>query len=421
MKSGKILTAIDIGTTKICVIIAILNSENELEIKGIGNSKSEGLVNGLVVDIITASKSIYDAIKEAEEMAGFKAKNIYVGIAGDHIKSQNTLGRISVATGHEPSEITHQHITDVLNDAQNNVKIQPGNDRLDIIHVIPQYYEIDGQKGIMNPLKMTGVNLSARVHIVMADINTMKNIKKCIEESNYKVEEIFLEPIASSFAVLNQVERDLGSILIDIGGGTTDIAVFFKGSIRFSTVLALGGTNITQDIAIGLQTSPKNAEAIKINHGDAIAATIPEDKKIEIEGIGGRESKQRSLRYISEIIEARMREILENSYSILNENHNLKMITAGLTITGGAALLANSDKLASEIFNMDTKIGYPDLTNLSGPTDRLKSPKFATVVGILYHVHQIILGKENRISQLKRKDPITNFFQKIVNILKDYF
>ena len=194
MKSGKILTAIDIGTTKICVIIAVLDSENELEIKGIGNSKSEGLVNGLVVDIITASKSIFDAIKEAEEMAGFKAKNIYVGIAGDHIKSQNTLGRISVATGHEPSEITHQHIIDVLNDAQNNVKIQPGNDRLDFIHVIPQYYEIDGQKGIMNPLKMTGVNLSAYVHVVMADINTMKNIKKCIEESNYKVEEIFLEP-----------------------------------------------------------------------------------------------------------------------------------------------------------------------------------------------------------------------------------
>ncbi|MCD4818240.1 MAG: cell division protein FtsA [Candidatus Cloacimonetes bacterium] len=420
MKSNQVITAIDIGTTKICVIIAVTTPENTLEVKGIGTTKSEGLSNGIVIDIVKASKSISDAIDEAEIMADRTAKNIFVGIAGEHVKSQNTLGRISLTSASEPCEITQDHIDNVINNAKNNIKIQQGNERLDIIHAIPQYYDIDGQTGIMNPLNMSGFNLSAYVHIVMADINTIRNITKCVELCNYKVRDIFLEPIASSFAVLNEVEKKLGAIIIDIGGGTTDIAVFYKDSIRFSGVLPMGGTNVTQDLSIGLHAAPQNAEEIKITVGNCIASTIPQDKLIEVEGIAGRESKQKKLRYISEIIEARMREILEGTYQMLNDHHNLKMITAGLTLTGGASLLKNCEFLAEEIYNMSTKIGYPYLDRLSGPTERLANPKFATSVGILYHAHSLISDRNDLISPVKYKDPFISIFKRLIANFKEY-
>ncbi len=420
MKSGQIITAIDIGTTKICVIIATFNEENKLEVKGIGTSRSDGLVNGVVVDITKASQSIKDAIVESENMAGFKARNLYVGIAGNHIKSQNTIGRISLTTGADPCEITQEHVENVITNSRNNVKIQQGNERLEIIHAIHQYYKIDDQEGILNPVSMSGFNLSAHVHIVMADINTLRNVKKCIEMAGYKVIDIYLEPIASSNAVLNEVEKELGSILIDIGGGTTDIAVFFKNSIRFSFVLPLGGTDITNDLAIGLHTSPQNAENLKINQGNSLASQIPEDALIDIEGIGGRESKQKKLRYVNEIVEARMREIFEGAYKILNEQYDLKMITAGLTMTGGASLLKNSDVLAEEIFNMSTKIGYPNLTDLAGPTERLENPKYATSVGILYYAFNELVNKESKIQSIKIGNSFTKFINKIKEIFKEY-
>ena len=421
MKKGQIITALDIGTTKICVIIADINEENKLEVRGIGTNKSNGLINGVVNDISKASQAIAGAIREAEEMAGIKAKNIFVGIAGEHMKSQNTLGRISLTTGSEPCEITQEHVDNVITNSKNNVKIQQGNERLEIIHAIPQYYDIDGQDGIMNPVNMSGFNLSAYVHIVMADINAIRNINKCVEIAGYKIEDIILEPIASSFAVLNEVEKTLGSILIDIGGGTTDIAVFFKDSIRFSGVIPLGGTNITQDLSIGLPASPNVAEEIKVKYGNVLSGEESGEKILEIEGIAGREPTRRSMKYISEIIEARMREILEKAYEILNENTELKMITAGLTLTGGASLLKNTDVLAEEIFNKSTKIGYPDLSQLSGPTDRLENPKFATSVGILYKAFQVISEGQEKIQQFKSRDPFMNFLKKIIDGIKDYF
>jgi cell division protein FtsA len=421
MKSGQTITAIDFGTTKICVIIAITTAENTLEIKGIGTSRSEGLCNGIVIDITKAAESLTKAIEEAETMAEKTAKNIYIGIAGEHVKSQNTLGRISLTSANVPCEITREHITNVINNARNNVKIQQGNERLDIIHSIPQYYDIDGQDGIVNPLNMSGFNLSAYVHVVMADINTIRNINRCIELCGYKVNDIFLEPIASSYAVLNEVEKKLGAIIIDIGGGTTDIAVFFKDSIRFSAVIPMGGMNVTDDLSIGLHTSPQNAEEIKIEVGNTIPSTIPQDKLIEIEGIAGRDAKQKKLRYISEIIEARMREILESAYQLLNEHYNLRMITAGLTLTGGASLLKNCEFLAEEIFNMSTKIGYPDLSRLTGPTERLKNPKYATSVGILYHAVHLLSDHTERPHMSHHKGGMSEWFRKIIAFFKDNF
>jgi cell division protein FtsA len=420
MKSGHIITAIDIGTTKICAIIAETDESGSLEIIGIGTGKSEGLSNGIVTDIMKAAKSVNDAIGEAEQMAETKAVNIYIGLAGEHMKSQNTIGRISLSAGSKPCEITKEHVHDVIANSKNNVKIQQGNEKLDIIHAIPQFYEIDGQQGITNPINMSGFNLTAYVHIVMADINTIQNIKKCVEISGYKIEDIVLEPIASSLAVLNDVEEELGSILIDIGGGTTDIAVFYKKSIQFSAVLPLGGTNITQDLSVGLLTSPDSAEKLKIINGNAISSDSKEAEEIVVEGISGRESTRTKLSFISEIIEARMREILEGAYRILHDEHNLKLITAGLTITGGASLLKNCDKLAQEIFNMSTKIGYPDLTKLKGPKERLENPKYATAVGILYYAFELYNESDSKIRNMLRKDPISGFFKKILNSFKDY-
>ncbi len=420
MKSGFTITAIDIGTTKICVLIAQINEDNSLEVKGIGTSPSKGLKNGIVIDIMKAADSIKSAIGEAEAQSNLKAKNIYVGIAGEHIKSQNTLGRISLTSGSQSCEITQEHIDDAITNSKNNVKLQQGNERLEIIHAIPQYYQIDDQKGIMNPLNMSGFNLSVYVHIVMADGNSLRNIAKCVELAGYKTQEIFLEPIASSKSVLNEVERDLGSIIIDIGGGTTDIAVFFKDSIRFSAVIPLGGTNITQDIAIGMHTSPKDAEDIKINQGSSLAKLVPKDEMVDIDGIAGRIGKKRKLRYISEIIEARMREIFENSYKLLSEKYDLSCITAGLTLTGGASLLSGTEKLAEEIFNMSTKIGYPFLERLSGATEQLDNPKYSTVVGILLQSYDALQEKDDKILKYKYSDPIMNFFKKIADFFKDF-
>ncbi|MCF7859037.1 MAG: cell division protein FtsA [Candidatus Cloacimonetes bacterium] len=423
MKVGQVITAIDIGTTKISVIIAEINVDNKLEVKGIGNSKSNGMVNGIVVDIMKASKSMQDAISEAEEMAGsgFKAKNIYVGIAGEHIKSQNTIGRISLTSGAQPCDIDQQHVENVISNSRNNVKIQQGNERLEIIHAIPQYFKIDDQDGIMNPVNMSGFNLSAHVHIVMADINALRNINKCVELAGYKVLESYLEPIASSHAVLDDVEKELGSIIIDIGGGTTDIAIFYKDSIRFSAVLPIGGKNITHDISVGLHTSPQNAEKLKLELGNSISDNIPIDKVIEIEGIGGRETQKKKLKYMTEIIEARMREIFEGAYKLLSEHHDLELITAGLVLTGGASLLKNSNTLADQIFNMPTKIGYPYLSNLAGPTERLENPKYATTVGILYYVFDELKEQDEKISNIKIRNSFTNFWQKVKEFFQDYF
>lgn len=411
MKSGQIFTAIDIGTTKICTIIAVINEEDKLEVKGIGKSRTRGMENGRVIDMQLATISIKDAINAAEEKAERKAKNIYVGIAGEHIRSFNALGRISIAD--EGAEITPEHVSMVIKDAKTNIKRKPGGNKLEIIHAIPQYFDVDGQKGIMNPINMNGYNLSAFVHVVMADIHSMENIKKCVEMNHYKVKEIFLEPIASAYAVLNEVEKKLGSILIDIGGGTTDIAVFYKGSIRFSAVLPLGGEKITQDLSIGLKTSPQIAEQIKIEYGNALVANKNSKEQIEIEGIGGRPNRKKSLYYISSIIEARMREIFEQAYNLLNDNNNLSLISAGLTISGGASQLKNCAILAEKVFNQSTKIGYPDLSRLAGPTESLNSPMYATTVGILYHAYDQKKNARSQINQSRQNDSFLNFFKRI--------
>ncbi len=388
-----IITALDIGTTKICAIIAVFNEDNKLEIKGIGTTDSNGLEKGIVKDINATAESIKKALKQAEEASELPAENIYAGIAGEHIKSKNAIGRISVtgANGNEPGEITQTHIDQVINDAKNSIKIMPGNENLEIIHGIPQFFDIDNQDGITNPLNMNGFQLTAHVHIVLADVAAMRNILKCIEVAGYHTANIILEPLASSKAVLNEDEKKLGVLLIDIGGGTSDIVLYYKGSIRFSQVKPIGGDSITSDLAIGLRTTHKYAENIKIQLGNALPESIEEDEEFTVDGIGGRPPTNNKIKTVANIIEPRMREILELCYKTAISNFsNLEILTAGVVLTGGASLLRNVTFLTSEIFNMPVKVGYPDVSKLNGATSRLENPKYATSVGLLYYALEMI-------------------------------
>ncbi len=421
MKVGYVITALDIGTSKICAIIAKVTKDRFMEIKGIGIGPSVGLENGQVKNMEGLSNAIESVLEQAETMAEIPAKNIFVGISGEHVKSQNSVGQIAISTNNTPVEITKEDIENVKTNAKNNVQLKNQDRQHVIIHAIPQYFEVDGRSGIINPINMSAFNLKAYFHVVMADKISVENIKKCVYMAGYSVEQIVLEPLASSYVVLNSVEKKLGSILLDIGGGTTDIAVFSKDSIVYTGVLQLGGSNITADLTVGLRTSPQEAEHIKISSGNTIANTIPHEKLIEIKGIGGREPRQKKLRYVGEIIEARMREILDAAYTVVNENVNLNEITAGLTITGGTSLLKNIEFLAEEVFNMSTKIGYPDTEKLKGSIDNLNHPKYATSIGILYYVYNLLKDKELVDKKYTSNKSIVGFFNKIIKMIKDFF
>ncbi len=429
MKNGQIITALDIGTTKICTIIASLGENNKLEVKGIGITESHGLEKGIVRDITRASSSIRASIMQAEEDAGVAAENIYAGIAGEHIKSQNSLGKISLNTNTnraEPIEISDKHVEQVIHEAKNAIQMQRDNQNLEIIHGIPQFFDIDDQSGILNPIAMSGFQLTAHVHVVMANISALKNIRKCIDLAGFKANEIVLEPIASAKAVLNKDEFDLGCILIDIGGGTTDIAVFYKDSIRFTNIKPVGGKSVTHDIAIGLRTPLDFAEKIKINSGNALASKVSEEETIHIEGIGGRDASEKKLKFISEIIEYRLRETLEIAYKTVIHSYHKDLMTAGVILTGGASLLKNIDGLAAEIFNLPVKIGYPNLKALNSQVPQLNNPKFATAVGLLYYGQEELPVHEKggrRRKTKKDKNVSGQFvqaFRKIIDNITEY-
>ncbi len=421
MRTGQIITALDIGTEKICAIIAKITKDRFLEIKGIGIGPSNGLENGMVKNMPELSKNVEAVLEQAETMAEIPAKNIWLSISGDHIVSQNSIGQISISSTNTPAEITEKHIENVKMNAMNNVQLQIKDRKKQIIHAIPQKFEIDGRVGIINPLGMMGFNLKANVHVIMADKTPIDDLTKCVTLAGYNIEEVILAPIASSYAVLNNVEKKLGSILLDIGGGTTDIAVYSKESLVYTAVLPYAGSNITNDLTIGLKTTPDEAEHIKTVAGNAIANTIPQEKLIEIKGIGGREPRQKKRRYVGEIIEARMREILDLAYNNIINNVDMNKITAGLTITGGTSLLKNIEPLSEEIFNMSTKIGYPNMQKLKGATDNLDYPTFATGIGILYYVFEMLQENELKFDKTISKKGIIGFLNKIIKFFTEIF
>ena len=379
---------LDIGTTKISCIVADQNGGTELRVVGVGNAPSEGLRRGVVVDLEKTVASIQRAVDEAERMAGIPIKGVSAGIAGDHIRSINSRGVIAVSR--KDNEIGPADVERVVEAAK---AIAIPMDR-EIIHVIPQEFIVDDQDGIQDPIGMSGVRLEAEVHIITGAVTSAKNICRSIQRAGLKVHDLVLEPLASSHAVLGPDERDLGVVLLDLGGGTTDVAVFFEGSIRHTAIIPFGGANVTNDIAIGLRTPIDKAEAIKIQHGCALAALVPATQMVTVNGVGGRSDRQISRHVLASMIEPRMEEIFALANKEVKKNHFAELLGGGVVLTGGTSLMAGVVELAEQVFEMPVRLGLPQ--GVSGLSANVCDPRCSTGVGLVLHAAQGDAGEEVR-------------------------
>lgn len=404
MAKNDLIVGLDIGTTKICVVVGSL-TPNGVDIVGIGASPSNGLRKGVVVNIEQTVQSIKKALEEAELMAGCEIRSVYAGIAGGHIKGFNSHGVIAVKGG----EVSARDMERAI-DAAKAVAIPMDRE---VIHILPQEYIVDEQRGIVDPLGMAGVRLEVKVHIVTGAVTSAQNIVRSCHRSGLDVSDIVLESLASSKAVLTEEEREIGVVLIDMGGGTTDIAVFNNDSIKYTGVLALGGTNLTNDIAFGLRTPMLAAEKIKIKHGCALAEMVREDEPIEVPSVGGREPRRLSRRLLAEICEPRMEEILSLVDRDLVQSGYKNLIGAGAVLTGGTALLEGVPELAEEIFGMPTRVGLP--SNVGGLKDVVAGPAFATATGLLLY------GAEKEGAEHKFRIRDGNVFNRILSRMRKWF
>jgi len=376
--SDNIIVSIDIGTTKICVLVAKQNARGEIEIIGIGKSPSHGLRKGVVVDIAKTVDSIKEAVKEAEFVSGHIIENVAVGVSGSHIQSFNSHGAVPIKKG----EVREYDVTNVIAAA----KAIPIPEGQQVLHVLPQYFSIDSQERIHNPRGMHGIRLEAQVHIITGSIASVQNIIKCCELSGVKVTDIVLEQLASADAVLSEDERELGVGVLDIGGGTSDFAIYQRAGIRHTMVLPIAGNHFTNDLAIGLQTTLSDAERIKQNYGIAVAGMLGEfeNYEIEIEMVQGNLKHSIQRASLVNIIKPRAHELL----SIVNEEvrkYNLRPImTTGLVLTGGGSLLKGMRELAQDIFKMPVRIGVPKTNNIL--PESLNNPMYATGYGLLLHI-----------------------------------
>lgn len=373
-KRENIVAGLDIGTTKVCAIVGEITDAG-IDIIGFGSAPSRGLRKGVVINISATVESIRQAIEEAELMAGCEVSTVYAGIAGGHIRGFNSHGIVAVKDG----EISQADISRVI-DAAKAVAIPLDRE---IIHVLPQQYIIDDQDGISEPLGMSGVRLEARVHIVTAAVTSAQNIIKCCNRTGLHVSAIVLEQLASAAAVLTQDEKDLGVCLIDIGGGTTDIAIFNEGAVVHTAVLPLGGNHLTNDIAVGIRTPQDEAEKIKKKYGAALATEVDRDEMIEVPSVGGRKPRVLSRQILCEIIEPRVEEIFQLVHEEIQNTGYGDLLASGVVLTGGASLLSNITPIAEEVLGLPVRLGAP--RGIGGLVDVVRSPMFATGVGLVVH------------------------------------
>lgn len=380
INNDDIIVGLDIGTSKVCVlIVATDSSRKSLNILGLGLADSDGLRRGVIVNIDKAVRSIQQAVTLAEQQAGIKVKDVVVGIAGDHIQSFATRSIISISN--PTKEISHSDVQRLLEEAR---RIAIPSDRR-ILHVIPQDYIIDGQDGITDPIGMSGVRMEANVHIVTALVTAMQNIHRCVERAGLTVSDLVLEPLASSAAVLDDDEKEVGVALIDIGGGTTDVAVFVEGIIRHTAVFAIGGHQVTDDICNVLGILSVQAERIKREYGHALQESIMRDEVFMIPGIGGRKPLEVTKSLLCQVIQPRMEEIFEFAYAEIKKSGYADRLFAGVIVTGGSALLRGTDELAHNVFGRPVKIGIPSAMSYGGLAPEVESPMFATAVGLVMH------------------------------------
>ncbi|PKN74085.1 MAG: cell division protein FtsA [Candidatus Cloacimonetes bacterium HGW-Cloacimonetes-3] len=422
MKSN-IITALDIGSSFVRAIIAKEVGGGRLEILGIGETQSEGIERGIVKDIQALSVTVAKALNDAEKAANTQAQNIHANITGEHIKTHIGDGRISIPTEtpNEPGEITLDHVEQVINDAKNSVKIQKGFERFRILHGLPHNFVIDNQDDIHNPVNMSGFHLIAKVYAILSELTPLRNLSKCIELAGYSIdpENFVLNHIALAESILNEDERRLGAIVLDIGGGTCDLAIFSRGSLEKILVIPMAGKNITEDLAIGLKTTIDNAEYIKLEYGNALASSVDQSLELDVDGISGRAGSRKTHYLVSHVIQHRVEEMLSLCYGKAKDFYTPELVTAGIVLCGGTANLTNIDTVLAEAFNLHVKVATPDLSRLNGMISRLEDPAFATVVGILYHAcgqEPETSGKSFNLSNLK-SSKFTDMFKKI---LKDF-
>ena len=376
-EAGDLVVGLDIGTTKVCCVVGEI-FEDRVDIIGIGTAPSVGLKKGIVVNIESTVKSIRQAVKQAEESAGCDLHEVYVGIAGNHIKGFNSPGILAI----NGREIRESDVEDVIVAAR-TVKI---SENQQIIHVLPQEYMVDDHTGIQNPVGMTGVRLVTNVHIVTADMGAVHNLYTCCDKAGLEVADMVLESIASAHATLSADEMELGVALLDIGGGTTDLAVFCDGTIRHTCEIGLGGHNLTNDLSVGLRTPLQDAERLKEDFGCAISSVVKPNHVVDVPTVGDREPRKVTQKILVDILQARMAEILEVvNRELINKGLKNK-INGGIVITGGTALLANLVDLAEQVFDLPVRLGYP--AQIGGKVNEVHTPRCTTGVGLVMYGRQ---------------------------------
>ena len=372
---GGMIVGLDIGTSKVVALVGEFTERGEIEIVGIGSHPSNGLRKGVVVNIDSTVQSIQRAVEEAELMAGCDINSVYAGIAGSHIRSLNSHGIVAI----REREVVQPDIDRVI-DAARAVAI-PADQR--ILHVVPQEYIIDTQEGVKEPLGMSGVRLEARVHLVTCAVNAAQNIEKCIRLCELEVDDIILEQLASSYAVLTEDEKELGVCLIDIGGGTTDIAIFTGGAVRHTAVIPIAGDQVTNDIAMALRTPTHHAEQIKIKYACALRQMATPDEIINVPSVGERPSRSVSRQSLAEVVEPRYEELFSLIQAELRRSGFEDLVTAGIVLTGGTSKMAGAIDLAEEIFQVPVRLGLPQ--HVKGMADVVHNPIYATGVGLLHY------------------------------------
>lgn len=413
----KIVVGLDIGTTKVCAIVGRANEYGKVDILGMGKVASHGgVTRGVVSNIDKTVAAIHQAVKDASEKSNVEIKRVHVGIAGAHINSLQHRGMIIRNDGE--SEITNEDLQRLENDMF-KLAVKPG-DR--IIHVLPQDYSVDDEPGITDPVGMAGVKLEGNFHIITGQITAAKNIYKCVEKSTLKVSDLALEPLASAESVLSSEELEAGVVLVDIGGGTTDVAIFHDNIIRHTAVIPYGGNIITEDIKEGCNVMKAHAELLKVKFGSALANELPDNEIVSIPGIKGREPKEIAIKNLARIIQARIEEIMELVYYEIKASNMEKKLAGGIVITGGGSQLRHIAQLAEFVTGLDARIGYPTEHLSKGMVEEVKSPIYATAVGLVLRGLEDERATENghAISIETQKDSNkSSLFDKIKDWLKD--
>jgi cell division protein FtsA len=421
MEKEKIIVGLDIGTTKICAIVGRKNEYGKLEVLGMGKAVSDGVIRGMVTNIEKTIQGIEKAVTEAENQSGINIRVVNVGIAGQHIKSSIHHG--SITRHSTEDEITIEDVNRLSNDMY-KIVIPPGSE---IIHVMPQDYIVDYEEDIKDPVGMSGVKLEADFHIITAQTNAISNVNKCIRRAGLEIENLILEPLASSLAVLSEEEKEAGVCLVDIGGGTTDIAIFHDNIIRHTAVIPFGGNIITNDIKQGCMVMQHQAELLKTKFGKAIAEEASPNEIVSIPGLKHRAPKEISIKNLSYIIEARMEEIIELVHAQIITSGFESKLSGGIVITGGGSQLQYCKQLFEYMTGMDCRIGYPNEHLGKGKIEAVKSPMFATTVGLVLSGFRAIDERDTRHLQNREliKNKVKNkavgggdFFRKIIDRTK---